>query len=111
MVSEIADGVTEWLSFAERLGPAQKRIILALSPAWGPSPDHQATKRIWHGVTGRGIKRQRGPLYVVEHKHQTDNCWRLNDNGLRLQVALWHLAAQASPNMDREDNHATSNRG
>jgi hypothetical protein len=88
----------EWLSFAERLGPAQKRVILGLSAKWGPSPDHQAAKRMWYGVTGRGIRRQRGPLYVVEHKHRTNNCWRLNDNGLRLQVALWHLSSMTAQN-------------
>jgi hypothetical protein len=93
---ELVDGVNEWLGFAERLGPAQKRVILGLSAEWGPSPDHQTTKRMWYGVTGRGIKRQRGPLYVVEHKHRTDNCWRLNSDGLRLQVALWHLCRRST---------------
>ena len=73
---------------AERLGPAQERVILALGEDWGPSPDHQATKRMWYGVTGRGIKRQRGPVYLVEHKHLTDNCWRLNSNGIALKEAL-----------------------
>lgn len=88
-------GVTEWLDFAERLGPAQRRIVLALGADWGASPDHEATKRMWHGVTGRGIKRQRGPLYIVDHRHGHNNCWRLNDNGLRLQVALRALIARA----------------
>lgn len=90
---EMVDGVNEWVCRAAKLGAAQRRIILALGADWGPSPDHQATKRMWHGITGRGVKRQRGPLYVVEHKHRTDNCWRLNDNGLRLQVALWAAIA------------------
>lgn len=90
----LQSGVEEWLSFAGRLGAAQKRVILGLKASWGPSPCHQTAKRMWMGVTGRGIKRQRGPLYVIEHKHRTDNCWRLNDNGLRLQVALYALAPE-----------------
>jgi hypothetical protein len=98
---ELTEGVNEWLARASHLGPAQKRVIMALGADWGPSPDHQATKRMWHGITGRGIKRQRGPLYVVEHKHCTNNCWRLNDNGLRLQVALRHTQpSSARPNND-----------
>jgi hypothetical protein len=78
----------ELASFAERLGPAQRRVILALSEEWGPSPCHQTAKRMWYGITGRGIRRQRGPMYVIDHKHCTDNCWRLNDDGLALQNAL-----------------------
>jgi len=92
----MTDRLLELADLAERLGPAQRRIILALGEDWGPSPDHQATKRMWYGVTGRGIKRQRGPVYVVEHKHRTDNCWRLNDNGLALQSALRAKAQEQS---------------
>lgn len=73
---------------AAKLGPAQRRVILSLSDKWGPSSDHQAAKRMWYGITGRGIKRQRGPVYVIEHRHMTDNCWRLNDVGLALQRAI-----------------------
>jgi hypothetical protein len=89
----LAKDVSEWVSMAERLGPAQRRVIIGLSAQWGPSPCHQTAKRMWMGITGRGIRRARGPLYVIEHKHRSDNCWRLNDNGLRLQVALWHVTA------------------
>lgn len=30
-LNELAEGVAEWLGFAERLGPAQRRVILGLS--------------------------------------------------------------------------------
>ncbi|WP_155262915.1 hypothetical protein [Sphingomonas segetis] len=80
-MSELAD-------LAAKLGAAQRRVILALGEDWGPSPDHQAAKRMWYGISGRGIKRTRGLVYVIEHKHRTDNCWRLNERGLELQAAL-----------------------
>jgi hypothetical protein len=84
----MATGERDMIELAERLGPAQRRVILALGEDWGKSPCHQTAKRMWYGVTGRGVKRLRGPLYIIEHKHRTDNCWRLNDTGLALQAAL-----------------------
>lgn len=60
-----------------RLGPAQRRAILSLGEDWGPACDHQCAKRMWYGI--------RGGFYVIEHKHMTDNCWRLNDLGLAVR--------------------------
>lgn len=65
---------------AERLGKAQRRVILSLGPAWGPSVDHQCAKRMWYGV--------RGGRYLIDHKHRADNCWCLNRLGLAVRKIL-----------------------
>ncbi len=90
----------DMLALAERLGPAQKRVILALSEDWGKSPCHQTAKRMWYGVSGRGIRCQRGPVYLIEHKHRTDNCWRLNERGLAVQASLRATAIRKADNHD-----------
>jgi hypothetical protein len=77
---------------ASVLGPAQRRVLLSLSEQWGKACDHQAAKRMWHGIRGRGGLRLNRFYYLIEHKHLTDNCWRLNDQGAAVRA---ELAAQA----------------
>lgn len=65
---------------AAKLGKAQRRVILSLDEDWGKAACHQTAKRMWYGI--------RGEHYVIEHRHMTDNCWRLNPRGLALKEVL-----------------------
>jgi hypothetical protein len=70
------------------LGAAQRRVLLSLSEEWGKACDHQAAKRMFYGVRGRGGLRLNRYYYLVEHKHRTDNCWRLSTWGSAVRAAI-----------------------
>lgn len=65
---------------AEGLGKTQRRVILSLGPNWGSSADYQCAKRMWYGI--------RGGYLLIDHKHRTDNCWRLRPLGLAVRKIL-----------------------
>lgn len=65
---------------AARLGRAQRRTILSLTGRWGKAASHQCARRMFWGI--------RGGHYLVEHKHKTDNCWRLTSLGLLVRTHL-----------------------
>lgn len=67
---QIAAGLTE----------PQRRVILSLSGDWGKAADSRCARRMFWGV--------RGGHYLVEHKHLTDNCWRLNGLGLQVRALI-----------------------
>lgn len=66
---------------AAKLGKAQRRVILSLSDHWGEASCHRTAKRMFYGVGTEGHT-------VVQHKHMTDNCWRLSKLGLAVKEAL-----------------------
>lgn len=66
-------------AIVKKLGAAQKRGILALSDDFRPSGEHQAMVRLWY--------RDDIPL-LVDHRHRTNDCWRLRPLGLRVRAAL-----------------------
>jgi len=64
---------------ARKLGSAQKRVILALSGEWGPSGNHAAASRLWW----------RGDIpMLLDHRHQTDDCWKLRPLGIAVREYL-----------------------
>lgn len=70
------------------LGRGQRRVVLSLGEDWGPSCDHACAKRMFYGVRGTGGGRLERFYYLVDHKHLTDNCWRLTDLGLSVRAEL-----------------------
>lgn len=73
---------------ADALGQAQRRVILSLGEDWGKSCDHGCAKRMWYGVRGVGGRKVNRHCYLIEHKHLTDNCWRLNELGMAVRAEL-----------------------
>mgnify|MGYP003453354931 CR=1 FL=1 len=69
----------EIVAISRKLGRAQKRVILSLSADFGRAADHQAAKRLWW--------RDDIPL-LLDHRHQTGNCWQLRPLGLRVRAIL-----------------------
>lgn len=67
-------------AIAARLGRAQRAVILSLSEQWGPASSHKTARRMFWGI--------RGGHYLVNHKHQTDNCWSLTPLGIALKAHL-----------------------
>lgn len=68
---------------ARKLGSAQKRVVMALSAEWGPSGNHAAATRLWC--------RQDIPL-LLDHRHQTDDCWSLRPKGIAVRAYLRSLS-------------------
>jgi len=64
---------------AQKLGKAQRRVVLALSSTWGPSGGHAAAKRL--------LYRQDIPL-LLDHRHRSDDCWSLRPIGLAVRAIL-----------------------
>lgn len=62
---------------AHDLGQRQREVILGLSKDWGPAPNHQAARRLWY----RDFR-------LVDHRHQTGNCWALTRHGEQVQEYL-----------------------
>jgi hypothetical protein len=85
---------------AAALGPAQRKVLLSLTIEWGEASDHQCAKRMWYGVRGRGGLRLSEEVHLIEHKHRTDNCWRLNGLGVIVRDAI---AIDARKRRDAEE--------
>lgn len=66
-------------TIARKLGAAQRRAMLALSADWGPSGDHRACIRLWY---------RNDISQLLDHAHQTDDCWKLRPIGLAVQAVL-----------------------
>jgi DNA replication protein DnaC len=65
------------IALAGKLGERQREVVLALTGEWGKALCHRAAKRLlWNEHN------------IVDHKHRTDNCWRLNAKGAFVQSAL-----------------------
>jgi hypothetical protein len=73
---------------AAALGSAQRDVILSLTEEWGKASNHQCAKRMFWGVRGQGGRRLPRAVYLVNHKHRTDNCWSLTDLGVAVREAL-----------------------
>jgi hypothetical protein len=80
--------MTDVAAIATVLGKAQRRVILSLGEDWGKASDHPCAKRMWSGIRGRGGLRLNRYAYLIEHKHCTDNCWRLNPTGMAVRAIL-----------------------
>jgi hypothetical protein len=65
------------IALARKLGKRQREVVLALTGEWGAAPCHRAAKRLWWNEYN-----------IVDHKHRTDNCWRLNDKGAFVKSVL-----------------------
>jgi hypothetical protein len=66
---------------ADKIGKAQRRVILSLTDDWGKAACHQTARRMFYGVTAQRHT-------VIHHKHCTDNCWRLSDLGQSVKAVL-----------------------
>jgi hypothetical protein len=66
---------------AAKLGKRQREVVLKLTAEWGEAPSHVAAKSLFYG-----------PHHLVDHKHLSDNCWRLNRRGERVKNALMETA-------------------
>lgn len=79
-MTQSLDHTQEVVRIARGLGRAQRRVILSLTEDWGKAACHTTAKRIWYGI--------RGWHYLIDHKHCTDNCWRLRPIGLAVRAYL-----------------------
>jgi len=72
---------------AGKLGRVQRRAIAKLTEEWGPSGEHEACKRLWF--------RTDIPL-LLDHKHMTDDCWKLRPIGVAVRAEIVRLKEQAA---------------